>query len=336
MMQPGADLMFLHPDGREEVLVKGGRGSVADPFISFDGEWVFYARFHDLTQSSTLGADIFKLSLRTRRITQLTHGEWTPNTGVVGRKDLVRPRVFNLAPCPVPGRRVVFTSSRNYFQPTKGYTSPTLQLFAMDDNGNNVEMIGFLNLGSALHPTIIQDGRVMYSSYESQALRDLRTWGLWAISPDGTNWGPVLSSFADTAAFHFHTQLSDGNLVVESYYNLNNLGFGTYYKFPAHSPQGYSPFGPGYRLDDRNPILMNPLRQRFPFSPQGIESLTRFVSIFDSPAPPSDPSDQGSIRVGKFTHPSGAPDNHLLTVWSPGAVWGNDRIRPRQSMPASI
>ena len=25
-------------------------------------------------------------------------------------------------------------------------------------------------------------------------------------------------------------------------------------------------------------------------------------------------------RVGKFTHPSGAPDNHLLTVWSPGPV----------------
>ncbi|MDZ4781995.1 MAG: hypothetical protein SGJ19_17240, partial [Planctomycetia bacterium] len=28
-------------------------------------------------------------------------------------------------------------------------------------------------------------------------------------------------------------------------------------------------------------------------------------------------------RVGKVTHPSGAPDNHLLTVWSPGPVTSN-------------
>src|SRR4051812_32384998 len=30
-MDSGADLMLLHPDGGEEVLVKGGAGSVTDP-----------------------------------------------------------------------------------------------------------------------------------------------------------------------------------------------------------------------------------------------------------------------------------------------------------------
>jgi hypothetical protein len=35
-------------------------------------------------------------------------------------------------------------------------------------------------------------------------------------------------------------------------------------------------------------------------------------------ADPSVLGDEKSPRVGKFTHPSGAPDNHLLTVWSPG------------------
>src|SRR5262249_33693178 len=47
-LDPGADLMLLHPDGKEEVLVAGGKGSVADPVVSFDGEWVYYALFHDL------------------------------------------------------------------------------------------------------------------------------------------------------------------------------------------------------------------------------------------------------------------------------------------------
>ena len=48
-MEPGADLMLLHPNGREEVLVEGGKGSVTDPMVSFDGEWVYYSLFHDLT-----------------------------------------------------------------------------------------------------------------------------------------------------------------------------------------------------------------------------------------------------------------------------------------------
>src|SRR5687767_13403392 len=41
-IDPGADLMLLHPDGTEEVLVAGGDGAVTDPFVSFDGEWVYY------------------------------------------------------------------------------------------------------------------------------------------------------------------------------------------------------------------------------------------------------------------------------------------------------
>src|SRR4029078_226846 len=47
LMEPGADLMLLKPDGRQEVLVEGGaKGSVADPYVSFDGAWVYYAFFY--------------------------------------------------------------------------------------------------------------------------------------------------------------------------------------------------------------------------------------------------------------------------------------------------
>src|SRR3954470_15763885 len=39
-MLPGADLMLLHPDGSEEVLVKAGpTESITDPAVSFDGKW---------------------------------------------------------------------------------------------------------------------------------------------------------------------------------------------------------------------------------------------------------------------------------------------------------
>src|SRR5262245_30332107 len=39
-MEPGANLMLLHPDGTEEMLVAGGDGAVVDPYVSFDGAWV--------------------------------------------------------------------------------------------------------------------------------------------------------------------------------------------------------------------------------------------------------------------------------------------------------
>ncbi len=38
----------------------------------------------------------------------------------------------------------------------------------------------------------------------------------------------------------------------------------------------------------------------------------------EGPADPSVLGDKKSPAVGKFTHPSGAPDNHLLTIYSPG------------------
>jgi len=121
-MEPGADLMLLHPDGREEVLVKGGNGSVVDPYPSFDGEWIYYAYFHDLRPealnrqrryASKAGSDIYKIHVPSRKVVRLTHQEFTPNTGVAKwSKDPVQPGgrdetylgygIFNLGPCPLP------------------------------------------------------------------------------------------------------------------------------------------------------------------------------------------------------------------------------------------
>ena len=47
-MEPGADLMLLHPDGSEELLVAGGDGSITDPVVSFDGQWVYYSHLYNL------------------------------------------------------------------------------------------------------------------------------------------------------------------------------------------------------------------------------------------------------------------------------------------------
>ncbi len=342
-MEPGSDLMLLHPDGKEEVLVEAGpRGAVADPFVSFDGQSVYYARMHDALGHK--GADIYRVHVASKKITRLTDQTFTPNTGAADWSKTPLPSwgVYNLGPCPLPGGRVAFVSDRNAYRAANPGYAPNalaLQLFVMDEDGRNVECIGHLNLGMALHPVILKDGRIMFSSLESQGLRSHHLWGVWTIHPDGSNWGPLVSAFeigngtADST--HFQTQLSDESVVVESYYNLNNFGFGTYYKLPPRAPDGVPAFGPGYKPDARNARLRHgrhadgrPIHIQYPFSPHGIEALTPFVLKGDWPSEPSVRGKNDSPRVGKFTHPSGAPDNHLLTAWSAGSINSHTRHKP--------
>ena len=74
-IDPGADLMLLHPNGTEEVLVAGGNGAVTDPFVSFDAQWVYYAYLYDVRDAQLnyqrdwlpyRGSDIFRIHLISR------------------------------------------------------------------------------------------------------------------------------------------------------------------------------------------------------------------------------------------------------------------------------
>lgn len=343
-MEPGSDLMLLHPDGSEEVLVDAGEGAVTDPVVSFDGEWVYYSLLPTLKsaypgRNPEQGADIYRIHVKSREVVRLTNQEFTPNTGAANwssdfrsderGKTNVTYGVLNMGPCPLPGGRIMFTSSRDGFKPPK-HPSPVMQLFVMDNDGSNVECIGHFNISMALHPVVLKDGRVMFTSMESQGLRNSLLWGLWTIHPDGTNWAPMISAFDPGGApnaFHFQSQLTDGSIIAEEYYNQNNSGFGAYLKLPPSPASGYTAFGPGYRGDERNPPLRfgrhynaKPIQYRLPFSPYGVESFTRFANNGEGEANISVLGDKDSPRVGKFTHPSGAPDNHLLTVYSPGPI----------------
>jgi len=338
MMEPGADLMLLHPDGGEEVLVSGADGSVMDPYVSFDGESVYYAKFIDAEHT---GADIHRIHVPTRKIVRLTDQTFTPNTGAAPWSSDYRKReegktslnygVYNLGPCPIPGGKVMYTSNRNAHVPPRAYPQYALQLHLMDEDGSNVEQVGYLNVACALHPVILRDGRVLFSSLESQGTHNAIMWGIWSIHPDGTNWNPVISAFENggaPSAYHFQTQLSDGSIIIEKYYNQNQKGFGTLFKLPESPPPGVPPFGPGDRNDPRNQVKYVDVdgKERahaVPFSPAGMELITPWINWSDRPSHPSILADERSPRIGKVTHPCGAPDNHLLVAWTTGPIGGS-------------
>ena len=347
-MPAGSDLLLLHPDGTQEVLFAAGNGAVLDPAVSLDAQWVFFSYISDARSSGInpqrglaySGADIYKINIATRQVVRLTQQVWTPPTGSANwstnHLSASPPNtvylgfgIFNLGPCPLPGGKVMFVSSRDGYMPNKDYTDINLRLYIMDDTGLNVEPVGHLNIGSALHPTVLMDGRVMFASFEGQGVRDQRNWSLWSIWPDGRRWEPLMSAMSEAPAFHFQSQLSDGRIAVTWYYNLNDNGFGTILAFPAQKLAGTIPFGSPKATDASNPAVRvglwppntgTPLQPRytnFPFSPPGLVNLTAFSHGEDGNA--SYAQDGG--YAGKATHPAGAPNNGLLLAWTPGPAF---------------
>ena len=183
---------------------------------------------------------------------------------------------------------------------------------------------------------VLRDGRVMFSTLENQGRRDDLSWGLWSIHPDGTNWNPIISSFL-TTAFHFQTQLSDGDIVVGAYYGgVGTNGFGTYVKVPVERTAGDPGFGPGYKEDARNgpPYLQDttcPMMSRLtkvPFSPLGMQQLTLFVNDGDATAQqqvegrPLDRQGHPSRRRRRTTtcSPSGTRTRWATMTWTPAST----------------
>ena len=331
MIEKGSDLMLLRADGTQSVLVSSGAtGAVIDPCVSFDGEWVYYSYSPDVTPNfqyfhtglPRAGLDVYRIHVPTRRIVRLTFQESTPNTGVV--LPSLPYGVFNTGACPVSGGRVVFTSTRNQFRPVKNYTALVSQLFVMDEDGANVTAVAPMTLGAALHPFQLADGRIAFSTYESQGIRDQRLWGLWAIWPDGRQWEPLMSAFGNGLALHFATQLSGGDLVVEDYYNANNNGFGSFYRFAAKAPT--PAFYPAsVTLNPKLPYVLEdgrPYFYRNPFTPKGLVPMTPFTTPHDTASPPG----PDGVRAGKGTHPSGAPGGDMLVAWTFGPA--NNLKRP--------
>ena len=144
-MEPGTDLMLLHPDGSEEILVQGEQGTILDPYVSFDGKSVFYAKVHDQTilnsqrkKPARSGSDIFKINLETRQTLQLTFQAWTPNTSVghwsnnLLNTDSAGTNyrgcgIYDLGPPPRPDSKLMVTSSRNGVHPNRSVTFQNLQ-----------------------------------------------------------------------------------------------------------------------------------------------------------------------------------------------------------------
>lgn len=339
-LTPNSDLRVHYPDGRDDLLIDAGQAeAIADPSVTLDGQAVLYTRCHDVTRYRsdvqnlpTQGCDLERVDVATKAVTVLTHQEREPNTN----PSLPSPNggasfpVYNGGPWELSDGRIIYTSNARNFYPTKGFGSIDSHLYVMNADGSDAHDVMPMSLAGVMHPFQLTDGRIVFSTQESQGFRDSRLWGLWTAFPDGRNWGPLVSAFSEDTAFHFATETSAHHLVFEAYYNLNNAGFGMFMGLPLNTP---APQFHSAAIAD-NPVLPfttacgRPLGQNYAFTWRGQYSATPWTSNHDEASPLKDPSlcaglSYGPVtaeRVGKVTHPSAAPNGGVLLAYSAGPV----------------
>ncbi len=105
----------------------------------------------------------------------------------------------DVAPHYLPDGRIVFSSTRQVRSKAilldenktqfsalneDNNAGEAFLLHVMDDDGTNIEQITF-NQSNDLHPTVLDDGRVMFTRWDNVANRD--SFSLYTIDPDGHN-----------------------------------------------------------------------------------------------------------------------------------------------------
>lgn len=249
--------------------------------------------------------------------------EWTSNIPVM-----------DMSPFFQPDGRIGFTSNR-----ADGFWK--FQLFNVDTDGKNLALIGHRALGSQLHPAMLKDGRIVYTSFDAMLGKvQNNNYSLFTVNPDGSNPFIFAGKHDPTSlTYHFVTQLSDGDIVTGLYYNHNNIGLGALLRFPV-DPPGADFEHLGFTED-----LWRAGTYLKPFARKGEVQLTADANPGDAPEKlytstaeywlhPSRKASGRTITVagvdyvvdknvitnkGRFAHPSGAPGNNLLVTYAIGA-----------------
>ncbi len=338
-------------DTRESVLDKGVYGEAglgASPghkqlFLEFypNGDapgaypyarprWQYFTGFKAPALIHTYNLDT-GIESRVSPVEKMFSGLAYPNRGEEWSSNVP---VMDTGPFFMRDGRIGFTSNRQ-----SGYF--LFQLFAMDEDGKNLTLLGHRAMNQQLHPFALKDGRIAYTSFDRMLHKAANNqYSLFTINQDGSDPFILAGKFdATQKTWHYATQLSDGDVVSAIYYNGNNSGLGSLRRFPIDpagadfehlgSPaigewKGGTSFKPFARVGesvltiqgderdhsmppyaDPNDYWIHPSR-----SASGIKQVIGGQTFF---------LDKATVEMmGKFTHPAGAPDNDLLVTYTIG------------------
>jgi len=164
-------------------LIRGrlGRGNYATLSLSYDARTVYFA----FTERAPTKPDFYSPQRRCFHL-------YAVGADGRGLRQLTRGGDDDFDPCPLPDGGLAFMSTRrggfarcnNPWEPLPSYT-----LHRMDATGADIRTLSFHET-SEWHPSVLGDGRIVYTRWDYVDRSAANFHGLWASNPDGTR--PVI------------------------------------------------------------------------------------------------------------------------------------------------
>lgn len=160
----GALKVFDPVTGAVTTLLETSEGMIRDPDVHFSGEKIVFSMRQDLADSY----HIYEINADGSGLKQLTFIQ----------------DADDLDPIYMPDGDIVFTSTREikYIGCNRHISA---NLHKMDADGANIQQIARSTLFED-HPSLMPDGRIMYSRWEYVDRNFGDAQGLWVCEPDGT------------------------------------------------------------------------------------------------------------------------------------------------------
>jgi len=193
---PGGDLYYreLASPGAAESNITApfthGMGDVKDVEVSYDGSLLLFAmRVPDIPDADPEDQptwNIWKYEIPTGQLRRIISSDITAEAGQ------------DMAPHYLPDGRIIFSSSRQrqsravlldegkpqFAALDEDLNEPALVLHVMNADGSDIHQVSF-NQSHDLDPTVLADGRVVFSRWDHMGSRDAIS--LYSMRPDGTD-----------------------------------------------------------------------------------------------------------------------------------------------------
>ena len=162
----GGGLRILSPptsDGQLTTVVESPEGQILDYDLSCDAREIVFSWRRSVKDSYHL----YRVGVDGTGLTQLTDGAW-----------------HDYNACWLPDGGIAFLSTR-HAEFALCFTTPSGALYRMDRDGGSVKRLS-ANYVNDFTPSVLGDGRILYSRWEYVDKPAIPIQSLWSIRPDGT------------------------------------------------------------------------------------------------------------------------------------------------------
>ncbi|MEI6277986.1 MAG: hypothetical protein WCQ16_01225 [Verrucomicrobiae bacterium] len=174
-----------HP--QERVLLKDRMppGAFSRPHLSPDGtKFVFAYADHSPNNRKFIRYFLYEAAIDGSWVRQLTG---TPRDLLKTRDDRQTVMIEDADPCYLPDGGIVFVSTRaqDFGRCHGGRYAPGLELYRCDKDGNDIRILSY-GIENENTPSVLNDGRIIYTRWEYVDRHQIFFHKLWTTRPDGT------------------------------------------------------------------------------------------------------------------------------------------------------